>query len=78
MKATNPILAKMESIISNIAGVSAEIAILGAARSYISIMMEGQQVAACERLAAFFGRNFDSYEYDEELDATYAGIELNK
>ena len=68
MKATNPILAKMENIISEIAGVGAEIALLGAGRTYISIMMDGQQVAACQRLQKFFGDKFDTYEYDEELD----------
>lgn len=76
MKATNPITAKMESIISGIAGAPAEIAILGKGRIYLSVVFDGNQTLACEKLARFFGAKFDTYEYDEELDATYAGIAL--
>lgn len=70
--------AKMENIIASIDGVACEIAILGAGRVYLSVMFDGNQATACQRLQKFFGDKFDTYEYDEELDATYAGIELEK
>lgn len=76
MKTTNPLLAKMQNIISGIAGLPCEVVILGKGRIYLSIVMEGNQAIACDRLQQFFGAKFDAYEYDEELDATYAGIIL--
>lgn len=76
MKTTNPLLTKMQNIISGIAGSPCEVVILGKGRIYLSIVMEGNQAIACDRLQQFFGAKFDEYEYDEELDATYAGIIL--
>lgn len=79
MKAqANTLRAKMESIISGIAGAPAEIAILGNGGIYLSVVFDGNQAIACQKLQQFFGAKFDSYEYDEELDATYAGIALEK
>lgn len=66
----------METIISSICGVPCEIAILGSGRLYLSVVMDGNQSVACDKLQKFFGARFDTYEFDEELDATYVGIVL--
>lgn len=66
----------MESMISSICGVPCEIAILSHGRLYLSVVMDGNQSVACDKLQQFFGARFDAYEFDEELDATYAGIVL--
>lgn len=77
MNATSKNLrSRMESIISSICGTPCEIAILGAGRIYLSIVMDGNQAVACDKLQQFFGARFDTYEYDEDLDATYAGVIL--
>jgi len=73
---SNALRSKMESLIAGIAGTSVEIAILGNGKIYLSIVMDGNQATACDRLQKFFGPKFDSWEYDNELDATYAGINL--
>lgn len=72
----NTLLSKMESIISGIAGSPCEVVVLGKGRVYLSIIFDGNQTLACQKLAQFFGAKFDTYEYDEELDATYAGVTL--
>lgn len=77
MNTTNPLLAKMQNLISGIAKSPCEVVVLGKGRIYLSIIMEGNQATACERLKQFFGAKFDTYEYDKELDATYAGINLD-
>lgn len=78
MRTTDILRKKMESMIAGIAGKPCEIAILGNGGVYLSIVMDGNQAIACDRLQKFFGARFDSYEYDQELDATYAGINLEK
>ena len=74
--AVNTLTSKMEAIISGIAGQPVEIAILGNGSIYLSLVMDGNQADACTKLQQFFGAKFDAWEYDQELDATYAGIKL--
>lgn len=72
----NALLSKMENMIAGIAGSPCEVVVLGKGRIYLSIIFDGNKTLACEKLAQFFGAKFDTYEYDEELDATYAGLTL--
>ena len=66
---------RMAQMISGVAGIPCEIALVGKG-TYISIVFDGKAQAACEKLEKFFGSKYDRAEYDEELDATYAGINL--
>jgi len=72
----NALRSKMENIIAGIAGCPVEVVILSKGRIYLSIIMDGNQSIACDKMQKFFGVKFDSWEYDEELDATYAGVVL--
>ena len=67
---------KMEAIITGICGEPCEIVLLTNGKLYLSLIFDGNKSAACETLRSFFGDKFDTYEFDAELDATYAGINL--
>ena len=41
-----------------------------------TVEIEGNAAAAVSKIQNFFGAKFDGSEYDEELNYTYCGIEL--
>lgn len=67
---------KMEAIVSGFCGEPCEIVLLTSGKLYLSIVFDGNKSAACEKLRSFFGAKFDTYEFDAETDATYAGVNL--
>ena len=67
---------KMESVISNVAGVAIEITIRGLNEFTFSFL--GQNNSAVAKLQKFFGVNMSNVEvnYDAECDETYVYAKL--
>lgn len=68
--------------ISAIAGCTVEVTVLSGLKTkagvYLTIEIEGKAADAVARIRDFFGAKFDEAIYDEELNYTYAGIDMEK
>ena len=69
----------MNAKIGAIAGTAVDVTVLSGRKKggiYLTVEIEGNAVEAVNKIKNFFGDKFDSSEYDEELNYTYCGIEL--
>jgi len=69
----------MNTKIGAIAGVNVDVTVLSGRKQggiYLTIEIEGNAIQAVKKIKEFFGAKFDGAEYDEELNYTYCGIEL--
>lgn len=69
----------MNTKIGAIAGVNVDVTVLAGRKQggiYLTVEIEGNNTAAVSNIKNFFGVKFDGSEYDEELNYTYCGIEL--
>lgn len=69
----------MNSKIGAIAGTTVDVTVLSGRKVggiYLTIEIEGNAIGAVSKIRDFFGSKFDGSEYDQELDYTYVGIEL--
>lgn len=69
----------MNAKVGAIAGVNVDVTVLSGRKQggiYITIEIEGNNTDAVSKIKNFFGEKFDASEYDEELNYTYVGIEL--
>lgn len=69
----------MNAKIGAIAGASVDVTVLAGHKKggiYLTVEIEGNAIAAVSKIKDFFGAKFDCSEYDEELNYTYCGIEL--
>lgn len=65
--------------IGAIAGTNVDVTVLSGRKQggiYLTVEIEGNNTKAVSMIKSFFGDKFDGAEYDEELDYTYCGIEL--
>lgn len=69
----------MNAKIGAIAGTNVDVTVLSGRKQggiYLTVEIEGNNTKAVSMIQSFFGDKFDGAEYDEELDYTYCGIEL--
>lgn len=69
----------MNAKIGAIAGTTVDVTVLAGRKVggiYLTIEIEGNAIETVSNIRDFFGSKFDGSEYDEELDYTYFGIEL--
>lgn len=69
----------MNAKVGEIAGTTVDVTVLSGRKVggiYLTIEIEGNNIAAVSKIRDFFGAKFDGSEYDEELNYTYCGIEL--
>ena len=69
----------MNAKIGAIAGTTVDVTVLAGRKVggiYLTVEIEGNNTAAVSKIQDFFGAKFDGSEYDEELNYTYCGIEL--
>ena len=69
----------MNAKIGAIAGTTVDVTVLAGRKVggiYLTIEIEGNAIETVSKIRDFFGSKFDGSEYDEELDYTYVGIEL--
>ena len=69
----------MNAKIGAIAGTTVDVTVLAGRKVggiYLTVEIEGNATAAVSKIQNFFGAKFDGSEYDEELNYTYCGIEL--
>lgn len=69
----------MNTKIAAIAGTEVDVTVLSGRKQggiYLTIEIEGNAAGAVEKIRDFFGAKFDGAEFDEELNYTYVGIEL--
>ena len=65
--------------IAQIAGTMVDVTVLTGRKQggiYLTVEIEGNNAGAVAKIHEFFGAKFEAAEYDEELDYTYCGIEL--
>ena len=71
----------MNAKIAQIAGTDVDVTVLSGRKQggiYLTVEIAGNAISAVDKIKNFFGKMFDNSEYDEELDFTYIGIELEK
>ena len=69
----------MNAKIGAIAGTTVDVTVLSGRKKggiYLTVEIEGNNTNAVSAIENFFGSKFDGSEYDEELNYTYCGIEL--
>jgi hypothetical protein len=69
----------MNAKIGAIAGTNVDVTVLSGRKKggiYLTVEIEGNNTNAVSAIENFFGPKFDGSEYDEELNYTYCGIEL--
>lgn len=69
----------MNAKIGAIAGTTVDVTVLSGRKKggiYLTVEIEGNNTTAVAAIKNFFGPKFDAAEYDNELDYTYCGIEL--
>jgi len=69
----------MNTKIGAIAGTMVDVTVLAGRKIggiYLTVEIEGNNTDAISKIKNFFGSKFDGSEYDEELNYTYCGIEL--
>jgi len=69
----------MNTKIGAIAGTMVDVTVLAGRKIggiYLTVEIEGNNTDAISKIKNFFGAKFDGSEYDEELNYTYCGIEL--
>lgn len=69
----------MNAKVGAIAGTNVDVTVLSGRKAggvYLTIEIEGNAIDAVSKIRDFFGSKFDGSEYDEELNYTYVGIEL--
>lgn len=69
----------MNAKVGAIAGTNVDVTVLSGRKAggmYITVEIEGNNTDAVSKLRNFFGKLFDTAEYDAELDYTYCGIDL--
>ena len=69
----------MNAKIGAIAGANVDVTVLTGRKQggiYLTVEIEGNNTNAVAAIKNFFGVKFDGSEYDEELNYTYCGIEL--
>jgi len=69
----------MNAKIGAIAGTNVDVTVLAGRKVggiYLTVEIEGNNTDAVSKIQNFFGKKFDGSEYDNELNYTYCGIEL--
>lgn len=69
----------MNAKVGAIAGTTVDVTVLAGRKVggiYLTVEIEGNNIAAVAKIQNFFGEKFDGSEYDAELGYTYCGIEL--
>ena len=69
----------MNAKIGAIAGTTVDVTVLAGRKKggiYLTVEIEGNNTDAVSKIKNFFGAKFDGSEYDQELEYTYVGIEL--
>lgn len=69
----------MNAKIGAIAGTIVDVTVLAGRKVggiYLTVEIEGNNTYTVSKIKDFFGKKFDTCEYDQELDYTYCGIEL--